>query len=247
MSDVIPRSNYCVAVLVYDGADALDFTGPMQVLSQVSTEHSERTPVFTFKIFAQSQSTRLASSLTIESDILLQNAKNDITDFDVLIVPGAPSTIIQRLVEKDSPEIDLIRHFAASKSTRPRLLLSVCTGAFLLAASGLLSGLTVTTHHREIDTLRNLCAAKSEKGNTTVTTTTTVVRRRFVDGGTLPGTRVQVITSGGITAGIDVAFYIVCKLLNAEVASSASCALEYGWTEPEGGDWPVQFDSRFDS
>lgn len=244
MSDVIPKTNYCVAVLVYEGADGLDFSGPMQVLSQVSSEHSERDPVFEFKIIAQHPLTRLASSLTVESDILLQNTKSNITDFDVLIVPGAPSTTIQRLLEKDFPEIDLIRQYVFSKSTRPRLLLSVCTGAFLLAASGILSGLTVTTHHREIDALKDLCVEISAKGDTK---STTVVRRRFVDGGLLPGTAVQVITSGGITAGIDVAFYIVCKLLNAEVASSVSCALEYGWTEPEDGDWPVKFDSRFDS
>ncbi|KAJ5734030.1 ThiJ/PfpI family protein [Penicillium malachiteum] len=245
MSDPSPRTHYKVAVLVYEGANILDFTGPMQVLSHVSPNHQEcdpnSIPTFETKTVSQDLLVQLSASINIEPDILLVSASDNIKDFDILIVPGAPMSIIRRIIQNNaSPELDLIRRYTtATESERPRILLSVCTGAFLLGASGLLSGLTVTTHYRALDELRDLCSGleDSKQGKCS----TNAVHRRFVDAESLKGTNVRIITSGGISAGIDAAFYIVCKLLGAEVASAASRDMEYGWMEVQDVDWPMKF------
>ena len=117
------------------------------------------------------------------------------------------------------------------------ILFSVCTCAFLLAAAGVLPGLTVTTHHHALDKLRNLCSRVHGDQPPTQ-----IVCRRFVDGGFLHGTRVQVITSGGISSGLDVTFYLICHL-NAEIAAHLSRVMEYGWTETDDRAWPIQFDA----
>ncbi|KAJ5707866.1 ThiJ/PfpI family protein [Penicillium malachiteum] len=250
MPDTSPRTNYKVAVLVYEGANILDFTGPMQVLSHVSPNHQESDPnpipIFETTTISPAPLVRLSASINIEPDILLEHANDNTHDFDVLIVPGAPMPVIRRIIQNNaSPELDLIRRYTtATESERPRLLLSVCTGAFLLGVSGLLCGLTVTTHYRALDELRDLCSGleDSKQGKCS----TNVVHRRFVDAGSLKGTKVQIVTSGGISAGIDAAFYIVCKLLGAEAASSASRNMEYGWMEVQDVDWPMNFHCSLD-
>ncbi|KAJ5730880.1 ThiJ/PfpI family protein [Penicillium malachiteum] len=249
MSNASPRTNYKVAVLVYEGASILDFTGPMQVLSHVSPNHQKGDlspiPIFKIKTVSQNPLIHLSRSINIEPDILLPSVRDNIKDFDILIVPGAPMSVIRRMIQNNaSPELDLIRRYTTTESDRPRLLLSVCTGAFLLGASGLLSGLTVTTHYRALDELRDLCSALEDLKQGKVSTN--VVHRRFVDAGSLKGTKVQIITSGGISAGIDAAFYIVCKLLGAEAASSASRDMEYGWMEVQDVDWPRKFHCSLD-
>jgi transcriptional regulator GlxA family with amidase domain len=145
--------------------------------------------------------------------------------------------MIQQLIkDPDIPELDLIRRYTTSAPFRSRILFSVCTGALLPTAAGILSGLTVTKHHPALEALGELCSVHDQ-----AKPTTQVVHRRFVDGGVMKGTKVQIISSGGISAGIDAAMYIVCRLLSAEAASFVSEAIEYGWMEPLDGNWPTKF------
>src|SRR5436190_8956506 len=85
-------------------------------------------------------------------------------------------------------------------STKAELVLSVCTGALVLAKAGLLDGLEATTHHGAIDLLRQVAP------NTTVHPDP-----RFVDNG-------RVVCSAGIAAGIDLSLHVVRRLLGREVA-----------------------------
>src|SRR5437868_10368070 len=80
------------------------------------------------------------------------------------------------------------------------LMLSVCTGSLILGKAGLLDGLSATTHHGAFDTLREVAP------NTNV-----CEGERYVDNG-------KIVTSGGISAGIDMAFHIVSRLLGEEQA-----------------------------
>jgi transcriptional regulator GlxA family with amidase domain len=98
-----------------------------------------------------------------------------------------------------------------ASSQRAELVLSVCSGARILAKSGVLDGLEATTHHEVIMHLRELAPD-------------TIIREdvRFVDTG-------KVLTSGGISAGIDLSFHIVQKLLGEEIAAKTARYMEYNW------------------
>ena len=103
--------------------------------------------------------------------------------------------------------IDWIKQTAS----KAELVMSVCTGALLLAKAGLLDGLEATTHHGSFDLLHQL-APRTEIH----------VDRRFVDNG-------SVICSAGIAAGIDMSLHVVAKLLGREVAAKTAKQMEYPW------------------
>ena len=98
-----------------------------------------------------------------------------------------------------------------ARSQEAELVLSVCTGALLLAKAGLLDGLEVTTHHGGIDLLRQVAPK-----------TTVHADCRFVDNG-------RVICSAGIAAGIDMSLHVVARLLGKGVAEKAARQMEYPW------------------
>ena len=94
-------------------------------------------------------------------------------------------------------------------SQEAELVLSVCTGALLLAKAGLLDGLEATTHHGATDLLRQVAPK-----------TTVHADRRFIDDG-------QVVCSAGIAAGIDMSLHVVARLLGREVAEKTARQMEY--------------------
>ncbi|HXN35076.1 MAG TPA: DJ-1/PfpI family protein, partial [Opitutaceae bacterium] len=85
----------------------------------------------------------------------------------------------------------------------------VCTGSLLLAKAGLLDGLRVTTHHQAIDRLRELAPGASVDPSA-----------RFHDNGRL-------LTSAGISAGIDCSLHLVGRLLGDEAAAATAAYMEY--------------------
>ena len=126
---------------------------------------------------------------------------------DILIVPGGYGT---RQEMHNSVLIEWIKDTAETAE----LVLSVCTGSLLLAKAGLLEGLTATTHHRALDLLREVAP-----------NTTLQADKRFIDNG-------NIITSAGISAGIDMSLYVVAKLLGEQEAIATAQHMEYDW-QPE--------------
>ncbi len=123
---------------------------------------------------------------------------------DRLLVPGGQGT------RREMHNPALIGWIKA-RSQEAELVLSVCTGALLLAKVGLLDGLEATTHHGAIDLLRQ-----------TAPKTTVHDDRRLVD-------NVPVVCSAGIAAGIDMSLHVVARLLGREVAESTARQMEYPW------------------
>ncbi|WP_343417878.1 DJ-1/PfpI family protein [Candidatus Flexifilum breve] len=101
-----------------------------------------------------------------------------------------------------------------AQDQRTEFTLSVCTGTRVLAAAGILDGLQATTHFGSLDEL----AANNP--------TTTVLRDvRYVDNG-------RVVTSAGVSAGIDMAFHMVQRLLGEDVARQTARYIEYDYWQP---------------
>ncbi len=98
-------------------------------------------------------------------------------------------------------------------SEHVQLTASICTGAFLLAKAGLLNGKSATTHWEDIDDLRAMFPCLAVKENT-----------RWVDEG-------EIITSAGISAGIDMSLHIIERLINQDLAIKTAKQMEFDWTQ----------------
>lgn len=232
MSSTTENGYYKVGVLLFEKADILDFTGPMEVLSHVSHNRNPDEPdrMFMIETIARGSIVRAASALTVRVDTLLEDAIERIAEFDILVIPGAPPSVVQPLIEGDTPEVDIVRKFAALPPPtlkRTRILFSICTGAFLVGAAGILSGVTVTTHHRAVDDLRDICVRFNNKNEPP----TTVMHKRYIDGGPITGGAVQIVTAAGISSGLDATFYLVRQLASSEMAAFVSRVMEYDWNE----------------
>lgn len=128
---------------------------------------------------------------------------------DILIIPGGVGT--RPLLKNET-----VLHWINTTQEKCEFLLSVCTGAMLLGKLGLLDGIPSTTHHTTFDEFRKIAP------NTMV-----IEDKRFVDNG-------KIVTSGGISAGIDMSLYMVEKLLGREAVEKTVKEMEYlYWTPNE--------------
>lgn len=194
-------SEFTVGFVIFPGITQLDFTGPFEVLSRLGTPPSLSAP----SKFAQSRTHVVAKTmLPVSSDrglgIVPTCTFQDCPMLDLLCVPGGGTGVVESLA--DTETVDFIRR----QGGRATYVTSVCTGAFLLGAAGLLKDRRATTHWAFVDLLP-LVGARHEKGR--------VVR----DG--------NVFTAGGVTSGIDFAFRIVAELAGPEVAQAIQLAIEY--------------------
>ncbi len=192
-----------VGILIFEDVEVLDFAGPFEVFSRTRTEpgpDSRRSDQGApFHVFTVARSD--ASIRTTGGlEVTPHHGFADAPPIDVLLVPGGFGT---RPLMDDREVLDWIRERAAAAE----LVTSVCTGSLLLARAGLLEGKRATTHWAAIDLLAR------EPG--------VVVERdvRFVDDG--------VITSAGVSAGIDMSFHVVERLLGAAVADETARYIDY--------------------
>ena len=188
-----------VAILVFDEVEVLDFCGPFEVFSVTGRQHQQAP----FNVYAVAEK----SGAVLARNQLSVNPRYTIADCpppDVFVVPGGWG--VRR--EMNNPMlIDWI------KATAPKaeLVLSVCTGALLLAKAGLLDGLKATTHHGALGLLREM-AKKTE----------VLDGQRVIDNG-------KIIVSAGVSAGIDAAFHAVARLLGKAEAEETARYIEYDW------------------
>jgi transcriptional regulator GlxA family with amidase domain len=186
-----------LAILIFDDVEVLDFCGPFEVFSVAN----KFTDVSLFNVVTVAEN----ANPIVTSGGLSVNPHHRLIDFpqpDILLVPCGQGT---RKEMHNPALIDWIKQVSANAE----LVLSVCTGALLLAKAGLLDGLAATTHHGAIDLLRQIAP------NTTVHSD-----RRFVDNG-------RVICSGGIAAGIDMSLHVVARLLGRDTAEKTAKHMEY--------------------
>lgn len=179
--------------LVFDGMDQADFTGPFEVLSR--TPHSE------FHVIGRD----LSTVVDLRGLILTPTTTfADSPPLDVLLVPGGSG--VNPLME-DEATLAYVRRQAA----HARLIISVCTGAFILGAAGLLQGRRATTHWASHQLLPHF-GARLEK------------ERVVIDG--------SVITAAGVTSGIDAALTAVGILRGQRAAEEIQLYLEYSPRPP---------------
>lgn len=190
-----------VALLAYDGVEALDFAGPFEVFTTAARVHARTTPgdpVFeVVAVAAGPGPVRARAGL----ELLPSATVADAGVVDVLVVPGG----VVDGVREDRAVLDWLARVHATT----RLTASVCTGAFVLAAAGILTGGPVTTHWEDLDDLAAQFPALEVVGE-----------RRWVRQG-------RVFTSAGISAGIDLSLHLVEVLAGRELAVRTARQLDY--------------------
>lgn len=187
-----------VAVLIFDDVEVLDFAGPFEVFGVART--SEGAMAFEVVTFALKGRPVLArNGLQVTPHLSVE----DLTHLDVLVVPGGQGT---RREMRNAVMLDAVRRLDAAAG----LTLSVCTGALMLGAAGLLRGLAATTHDGALDELRALDCAE------------VLPEARVVDNG-------RVITAAGISAGLDAELHVVGRLAGAQVAAETARYMQYDW------------------
>ncbi|MFD2442472.1 DJ-1/PfpI family protein [Bacillus sp. CGMCC 1.16607] len=207
------KNQWNVGIVLFDDVDVLDYSGPFEVFSLTAKDVNEVPELLTqgisverkpFKVWTISKDGRVVTSnngLRIIPDFSFENLNQTL---DIAIIPGGPMKAIEAGLQ-DKELLNWISTFSQSSE----IIASICSGAILLAEAGVLKNKKATTHplafnylerkYPDIEVLRDV---------------------RFVDNG-------NVLTSGGVSAGIDMSLYIVGKLMGEEVARTTASTIVY--------------------
>jgi transcriptional regulator GlxA family with amidase domain len=194
-----------VAVFVFDDVEVLDFAGPFEVFGVTGW----RTPPQPFDVFLVAADDRHVTARN-GLEVIARHTLADCPPIDILVIPGGWGSRTQ-LARDDV--ISWVQSTAASA----QLTASVCSGALILAQAGLLRDGPATTHHGAYDELRALDPSIN-----------VIEGVKMVDRG-------AVVTSGGISAGIDMSLGVVARLLGSAIAHETADYMEYDWTPAKVG------------
>jgi transcriptional regulator GlxA family with amidase domain len=186
-----------IGILLFDGVEELDAVGPWEVLAAWTRSFADDG----FDVSCLSRSGGpVAAAKGLE--ISAHHSFDDAPAYDVLLHPGGQGT---RPLMRDEEHLAWVR----KQRAQVPLMTSVCTGSLVYAAAGLLHGRPATTHWGSLDLLAE-------------TDPTTEVRPddRFVDDG-------DVITSAGVSAGIDMALHLVKRLVSVDRAREVRRYIQY--------------------
>jgi transcriptional regulator GlxA family with amidase domain len=187
--------NLTVGIFLFDEVEVLDFAGPFEVFSSAKDEDNH---VFNVITIAESKGTiQSYRNLKIQVDYNIHEHPK----LDVLIIPGGYG--IEQI------NLDFVKPWLHRQIHEGTVLVSICTGAFILAKSDLLNGLRATTHFEDVAILEQDFPEIKVIKNT-----------RFVDNG-------QILCSAGISAGIDLSLYLVEKLKGKTIAEKCRKRMEW--------------------
>ncbi|MCE4536495.1 DJ-1/PfpI family protein [Pelomonas sp. P7] len=196
-----------LGILVFDDVELLDMAGPYEVFTTAARVHGRGQPAGTAPLFEVVTLAREAGPVRARAGLRLQPdfTLDDHPPLDVAVVPGG-------VVDAELARPEVVAWVAAQRRTAS-VLASVCTGALLLAQAGVLDGLEATTHWEDLDALRALRPAVKVREGV-----------RWIDQG-------QVITSAGISAGIDMSLHLVQRLHGRELAIRTARQMDYDWRD----------------
>ncbi|WP_039918282.1 DJ-1/PfpI family protein [Cellvibrio mixtus] len=188
-----------VGIYIYDNAEVLDFSGPFEVFS-TAARVAKNPDLFRVYLIGETGATVVArAGFKVLPDYSIHNHPV----LDLLVVVGG--------VHTGEMEKDNVMAWLKQQHCRVSLTATVCTGIFLLAKATNLSNTTVTTHWEDIPDLRQQFPELDVQENI-----------RWVDAGNL-------VSSSGISAGIDMSLYLVARLHSRDLAERTARQMEYDW------------------
>ena len=186
-----------IEIVVFDGFDEMDAIAPYEVLRTAAALGAP--------IEAELVGAHGAATVTASHGLRLVVDRGPSEAPDVLLVPGGGwfhgAGVRDEIERGDLPRVMAAAHEAGS------IVGSVCTGAMLLAAAGLVEGRRATTHHEAIEDLRGAGAE-------------IVDGARFVDDG-------DIVSAGGVTSGLDLALHLVERVAGQSIADQVAREIEY--------------------
>lgn len=194
-----------IAFLVFDGVEPLDVVGPFEAFYAATGD--DEAALFEVGLVAAT-----AGPVTAAGGLVMTPrwSFTDLPRADLLLVPGGPGT-------RPLCTMPAVLDWIAARDRETELTLSVCTGAQVLAAAGLLKGLKATTHWATYDWLRQI-----------EPTVTVLEGARWADNG-------RIVCASGVSAGIDMALHVIGRLHGEPVAARTARAIEYEH-------WPLRRD-----
>jgi transcriptional regulator GlxA family with amidase domain len=220
-----------VLFLIYEGFNILDLCGPIEIFNHNGALKGCGA-TYNAVIASATDETTAMENVTVKRhhsfEQLLADNHKLLDTFDVLIVVGGPGKAVHGAGYGSREVIQAFSQLEGQRreSFHTRWIVSICTGAIILGSLGLLAGKDATTHYLALDDLRNTCAAVPG-----VTANTNVVRRRWVSGGYTPqGARL--LTSGGISCGIDATLWLVSMMSSLDGAKNVAEEMDYKWDYP---------------
>tara|TARA_X000000368_G_scaffold390027_1_gene352947 strand:+ start:88 stop:705 length:618 start_codon:yes stop_codon:yes gene_type:complete len=193
-----------VGIFIFDEVEVLDFAGPFEVFSRTrllkgaeSRRSNDSAPFNPFTVSIDTKPLTATGGLKIIADYTF----NNFPKIDILIVPGGYGT--RTLLNNE-----ILLKWIKAVSDKANITASVCTGSLLLAKAGLLEGKRATTHWGAIEALKSISKDIH-----------VISDRRVVND--------EIITSAGVSSGIDMAFMIVENLYGEQVASDTSKYIEF--------------------
>lgn len=191
-----------VAFVISDGAVVIDFCGPWEVFQDVMIPSRQDMPFRLYTVAETKKPIRTSGGMQIVPDYTIENAPPP----KVIVIPAQsePSPALLEWIRKSSKTTDIT--------------MSVCTGAFVLAKTGLLNGKSATTYHGAFGRFAmKFPDVQLKRG------------ARFVENGNLA-------TAGGLSSGIDLALRVVERYYGRDVAQKTAYNMEYqgqGWMNPD--------------
>jgi transcriptional regulator GlxA family with amidase domain len=196
-----------VGIVVFDDVEVLDFCGPFEVLSATRLNEDRRreepSPFDVLLVAENSGHVETTGGMKVIPDCTFSNCPK----LDILVVPGGWGT--RREIKNPS-----MLRWLHTRASEVEILTSVCTGSMLLGFAGLLDGHRATTHWRSLDWMRE-----------SFPSVTVEYDEHVVEDG-------LVLTSAGISAGIDLALKIVARYHGEAIARATAKHMEYPY--PEG-------------
>ncbi len=190
-----------IGIYLYDNAEVLDFSGPYEVFTTANRVNPNGQDFNVFLIAEQATPVTARAGYRVLPDYSIANHPK----LDVLIVVGG--------VHTDEMHKDGVLEWIKAQEKQVPLIASVCTGAFILAQAGILNQHSVTTHWEDIPDLKQRFPKLKVQENV-----------RWVKDGNR-------ISSGGISAGIDMSLFIVSELLGMDIAEATAKQMEFRWEQ----------------
>ncbi|MDJ0571027.1 MAG: DJ-1/PfpI family protein [Pleurocapsa sp. MO_192.B19] len=202
-----------VAILIFNDVEILDFCGPFEVFS-ITGKRDDLDP---FDVYTVAEKTPISArnNLSVNPKYTFETCPQP----DILVVPGGGGRRADGKLFGTRKEMhnETLLEWINQLYPNTEHILSVCTGALILAKAGLIENIVATTHHHAFDELRAVAPNTEIRED-----------QRVVDNG-------KIIFSGGISAGIDASFYLVAKLLGKEIALKTATYMEYDWQVTQNG------------